>query len=46
MPCGVVKAFVVLVEKYRHKEGNTVITILQDLVKSATIPYKYPRDSS
>ena len=44
----VVKAFVVLTEKYKHIVGNTrkentLIEQLQNHVKNTTAPYKYPR---
>ena len=39
----VVKAFVVLAEDYKHEDANTLITDLQDHVKSLTAPFKCPR---
>ena len=44
----VVKAFVVLTDKYKHIVGNTrkentLIEQLQNHVKNTTAPYKYPR---
>jgi len=42
----VVKAFIVLAEKYRHvglEEEKKLIVELQNHVKATTAPYKYPR---
>lgn len=38
-----VKATVVLSEEYRSKQGEDLIKELQNFVKHATAPYKYPR---
>lgn len=38
-----VKATVVLSEEYRPKQGEDLIKELQNFVKHATAPYKYPR---
>ncbi|KAK8383333.1 hypothetical protein O3P69_011658 [Scylla paramamosain] len=39
----VVKAFVVLAEDFKHQQAETLIADLQNHVKTATAPYKYPR---
>ena len=39
----VVKAFIVLAEQYRERNGPALIEEIQDFVKRNTAPYKYPR---
>ncbi|XP_045114116.1 acyl-coenzyme A synthetase ACSM3, mitochondrial-like isoform X2 [Portunus trituberculatus] len=39
----VVKAFVVLAENFKHHQVEALIADLQNYVKTATAPYKYPR---
>lgn len=39
----VVKATIILAEKYRAQAGEALVKELQDHVKRITAPYKYPR---
>jgi acetyl-CoA synthetase len=39
----IVKATVVLAKDYRDKAGDALIREIQEHVKTATAPYKYPR---
>jgi acetyl-CoA synthetase len=39
----VIKATIVLAEKYKTRAGDELATEIQEHVKKVTAPYKYPR---
>ena len=39
----VVKAFIILAEGHKHRDLEKLTYELQEMVKSITAPYKYPR---